>query len=132
MTDTDGGTIEAEWKLNVLNGPGVYISQDKSEIKAIWYNDIMVPLTQQETSLFHDRVIVNLILAICVIVFVLLAIILKEPNYFFGTGAFYLFQVCESFCSTTLKYISNIEPLKDTVKMINNLRRTRPKMYFFI
>ena len=101
MTDTDGGTIEAEWKLNVLNGPGVYISQDKSEIKAIWYNDIMVPLTQQ----FHD-VIVNLILAICVIVFVLLAIILKEPNIFLPVaGAFYLFQFGESFFSATFKYI---------------------------
>jgi hypothetical protein len=55
------------------------------------------------------------------------------PIYFFvGAAVSYILQLIESMCSSTYRYVSNVESLKDTGIIIDKLKMTRPEIIFHI
>ncbi len=91
----------------------------------------MIPLGNQGKRIYWKAAI-NILFAICAAGFAIFAILENNTDYFYGTGAFYLIQLIECCFSTTYSYISNIKSIKDIVKLIDRLRKTRPDIYFTI
>ena len=44
MTEADGSIIEAIWENNRINGSGTYTPKKGTKIKAVWHNDVMIPI----------------------------------------------------------------------------------------
>lgn len=127
----NGEKIVCKWENDRIHGVGYFSDAKGKKTKATWYYDLMIPFDKSNTNCF-DLMPLNLFFILAMATFIILAIILKQPLFFIGTGIFYLAQLIEGCCVSTGKFLRNIESTENTHKIIDTMRYGPPSISFTI
>jgi len=67
-----------------------------------------------------------------VITFIIVAAVTKQYGFFGGAIVFYICHLIETCCSSTNRYLKNVESSTDAWKIIEKVKRTAPVIRFHI